>query len=821
MLPLEKPEKSGKDASYPGRRSFAKLLDWHLKRGTHPTIHPDRTGSRWTNKGFAQAVGGVDERSVRNWRRGANRPIDLVSIERELFGEAEAHEHWRIDLRAAYDGSSEADGMASLPGLTANFVGRQRDVETVINALRASTTAGAILIQGGPGIGKTELSKAIAARPEIIRRFGAVNRWFVPLETATTAAAMKDAIVRSVGGNPTQGFKSALTVLANTRGLLILDNLETPWEPKDQRQETEATLAALARLPNLVLLVSFRGRERVDGPEWTLVHPVAQLDDPSSEELFCRISGSTFSSDPILPMFTKALGGIPLAIALVAARAFGHESLSELWREWERIGTALAEHPDFSRGRLTSLPHSIELSLKSTRVREFALNLFRLLGQAPAGLAVEDRDVLLKETGFNAEESLRHSGLAVKREGRLDLLPPIRNHAARHHIPNELDQLAWAKHYLDLTSRLGGTIGKSVGLGAVSRLRREFPNIEVAIRIVLKADRCDLAMNAFIGIANLTTITSLPTPILDEMADACRAAGDTRGEANCLQCLGHIARNRSDHDAARKAQEKALSLYRRMGDLLGEANCTMGLGEISLDRSDDSAAQMAFERALPLFREVGSILSEANCIKNLGYIALRRSDLNSAWAACEQALPLYQKMGFVLGVANCVENMGHIALRRSEERIAQAAYEDARPLYQQIGDALGEANCMMGQGEIARRDSKHDKAREAYKQALPLYQQVGNALGEANCLFAFGQLALTRSSYSASEVDFGRALTIYRRIGDILGEANCIHNLGDVAIGRSDHGAARTAYEHALRLYRKVAQALGEAQCAKKLESMN
>src|SRR5207344_1979411 len=136
--------------------------------------------------------------------------------------------------------------------------------------------------------------------------------------------------------------------------------------------------------------------------------------------------------DPHLPLFRSALEGIPLAIELVARRAFGTTSLAELWNQWTKIGSDLAVHPDFDAGRLTSLPHSIELSLKSSRMTETAHRLFRLLGQLPAGIVAEDRDELLGPEGFRAEEALRRIGLAFLRGHRLDLLSPIRDHAQRH-----------------------------------------------------------------------------------------------------------------------------------------------------------------------------------------------------------------------------------------------------------------------------------------------------------------------------------------------------------------------------------------------------
>src|SRR5271169_6904385 len=111
-------------------------------------------------------------------------------------------------------------------------------------------------------------------------------------------------------------------------------------------------------------------RDRVSGPAWALVYAVDQLKSPLDRGLFCRIAQRDFTDDPHLSLFLTVLEGIPLAIELVAARAYGRTSLAALWAQWSKLGSELAVHPDFAAGRLTSLPHSIELSLQSTRLTE-------------------------------------------------------------------------------------------------------------------------------------------------------------------------------------------------------------------------------------------------------------------------------------------------------------------------------------------------------------------------------------------------------------------------------------------------------------------
>jgi hypothetical protein len=221
-MPLELPETPGNQPSYPNGLSFAKLLEWHLNSGTRPNGSGDHLGKRWGNKEFAAKVN-VDERSVRNWRAGRSHPTELSSIERELFGENGAFIQWKRDLRIAYDSNRLATPPdAAFPRATSHFLGRGGDIATIRDAMLRAPIPVAILVQGGPGIGKTTLTKAIGNHPDIVHHFGENDRWFVELEAVNSTAAMQDAIARAVGADPTRGFKATLAKLRQRPGLLVL-----------------------------------------------------------------------------------------------------------------------------------------------------------------------------------------------------------------------------------------------------------------------------------------------------------------------------------------------------------------------------------------------------------------------------------------------------------------------------------------------------------------------------------------------------------------------------------------------------------------------
>jgi hypothetical protein len=427
MTTRKQPEADRKDWT------FGQLLVRHMDRGTRPDGNPAKSGRRWTGMAVAQDCG-VSDRAVRAWRNDEYPPDDIETLERMLFGDGDAYAEWKNELREAWSdarrrrehsvgpGPSPAAGI-ELPGLPGpvppseppqvpqpeRCVGRAADSARLVAALRAGSAPTAVLVQGSGGIGKTTLTQDVANHADVLARFGP-RRWFVALETATDRDTFDPALLTAIGLDPTAGFAAAPRRLAQAPTLLVLDNLETPWEHAGPA--IEARLGELAAIPGVALLASFRGQEAVGGVRWSLRYRVDPLPDDEARALFLDIADAVPADDPHLPELLRALGGVPLAICLTARRAARHSELKGLWAEWQRVGVEMARWQGAEPSRLTSVAHSIELSLRSPRLGASGRRLFAVLGQVPAGLAATDRDTLLGDEAFAAEDGLLAVGLA-------------------------------------------------------------------------------------------------------------------------------------------------------------------------------------------------------------------------------------------------------------------------------------------------------------------------------------------------------------------------------------------------------------------------
>ncbi|KAJ7157983.1 hypothetical protein C8R43DRAFT_819274, partial [Mycena crocata] len=130
-----------------------------------------------------------------------------------------------------------------LPSEPKIFYGREFELSHILTAFRQGTPRLAIL--GPGGMGKTSLARAILHHAEITERYQH-QRFFIACDSASTQvelAALIGVYLGLTGKNLTKAIHHHFT--SNPACVLILDNLETAWEPADTRGAIEEFLSLL------------------------------------------------------------------------------------------------------------------------------------------------------------------------------------------------------------------------------------------------------------------------------------------------------------------------------------------------------------------------------------------------------------------------------------------------------------------------------------------------------------------------------------------------------------------------------------------------
>ncbi|KAJ7260559.1 P-loop containing nucleoside triphosphate hydrolase protein [Mycena rebaudengoi] len=283
-------------------------------------------------------------------------------------------------LASLKNNSSGSFGL--LPPCPQIFNGRESELQDVVNILIQDSAHIAIL--GAGGMGKTSLATAALHNPQVETKYS--HRYFVPCHSSLTctelAATIADHIGLEKGSNMAKKVAHYFTHAPPS--LLVLDNLETPWEALSARSEVEEFLSLLTDAPHLGLMITLRGAERPSKVKWTrpFLAPLEPLSNVAAQQTFIEVSDEGHD-DASIKELLELTGNLPLAVSLIASVA-GSEGCAEALSRWKLESTRMLSDGYDQR---SSLDISIMLSYTSSRMTPGAQELLSILSMLPDGLA--------------------------------------------------------------------------------------------------------------------------------------------------------------------------------------------------------------------------------------------------------------------------------------------------------------------------------------------------------------------------------------------------------------------------------------------------
>ncbi|KAJ7703806.1 hypothetical protein B0H16DRAFT_1394620, partial [Mycena metata] len=423
---------------------------------------------------------------------------DIMSTAREMEEQAQIRHQEVLNaietISSSDSASSSSNSISMLPAEPKIFHGRESELADILKHFEQSTPRIAIL--GAGGMGKTSLAQVVLHHEEIVIKYQG-NRLFVACDTAASKVELAGLIGTHLGMKSGQDLTRAVLHRLSERSttLLILDNLETAWEPVESRKEVEEFLSLLTDITSLALMITMRGAERPSKVQWTRpflpsLEPLAQ---EAARKVFIAIAEDRHPMEEI-DQVLHLTDNMPLSINLLA-HAVDVEGTTAILSRWQREHTSVISE---GYDRRSNPESSILLSLESPRIMStpHSQELLSLLSILPDGLS----DVELKQSKFviqdilDCKRALLRTALAyLDDHKRLKALVPIREYMAKFRPPTDEMIGPLFTHFRELLQVYVTDQGKQSAALYVERLTSNYTNIHNIIQNGLYPEHPDLA----------------------------------------------------------------------------------------------------------------------------------------------------------------------------------------------------------------------------------------------------------------------------------------------------------------------------------------
>lgn len=756
-------------------------------------------------------------------------------------------------MPAAPAASTATPGVSLLPVPASHFVGRDDDLQEVLNLLEqrraAGSPVGVHVFDGMGGVGKTELVVQIGHQvagefPDgvVFLDLAGYRQGMEPIPPGQALHLLL--AQRGIVSGETQQSEAVLRALwrsecAGRRILIILDNA------RDQEQ----VVPLLPDAAQCLVLVTTR-RAFIGLPGSTL-RKLELLSPEKAVDLLRSTAGLAHDQHGLqIEEVVRLCGHLPLAIVIAGSMLAyrpGYtpaELASDLQHE-----RAFLDDLDEDDGSLHSAVHAC-LRLSCRNLPDELMRAFRLCGWHPGpevtepALAVmfiepsQDCPVRVSDRMITQARRLL-MGLADRNLLRMqadthrfrmhDLVRAsvqlLRSDDAEHDREHVLARLNRA-YLVTLVHverwRIGGELPRA-GRGlprawlqdspldvipdlyaAEAWVRRERENL-LAFVDVIDSRRSAFALDILAG--QLCDLGMLAD------AEHCyRAAergfgmlGLEHARAHVLRGLAHVVSIRGDHAAAHSAYSRSRAISRRIGDNFGLAMTLAGLGELAYAVDDLDGAESYLQRAVKLFAEDGlvrqhdrvAVREYGRSLVRLGKVQHAQGRVQSAMELMKRAQEAYSLAGDVRSLQGLIPEMANICWRMGNVQVARDVLN--RLMDEQLSDdTKAEALWHLGRIEAATGDPV--KAITLFGQSLHLHEESKQPLGRARALLGLADAERLAGRLDEAQAHFEQSRRLCVELDDRSGVAQATLGLGDVAQATGEHTLATRQWQEVLLL---------------------
>ncbi|MGC0417817.1 AfsR/SARP family transcriptional regulator [Embleya sp. AB8] len=208
--------------------------------------------------------------------------------------------------------------------------------------------------------------------------------------------------------------------------------------------------------------------------------------------------------------------------------------------------------------------------------------------------------------------------------------------------------------------------------------------------------------------------------------EAAHRLNDPVGLAHTHRVLGRCCARLGQNADARRHFEAALALFHDVGDLVGQAHTHRNLTLLfnSLRHYPESLkhALLAFE----MLRAADHRDGQARALNMLGEAYAHLGDQQRALTYCRRSLVLARRLGDRYCTANALDSLGFAYACLGRHRWAVDHYDQALELHRDGGDRYYEAETLTRLGDSHQALGGLPRARDAWHRALAILDDLGH-----------------------------------------------------------------------------------------------
>ncbi|TCB95417.1 tetratricopeptide repeat protein [Micromonospora zingiberis] len=627
---------------------------------------------------------------------------------------------------------------AQLPHDLPQFIGRGTALRRAASAIEGNASARATMpilaIDGLPGIGKTTFAVHLAHQLAAGYPDGQLYvdmRGFDPngaLDPSDALQGFLNAFGLPDSEIPTEmQARSGLyrSALAGRRVLVVVDNV----------RDAEQVRPLLPGAPGCVVLVTSRRRltALATGFGADLI-TLDMLSIEQSRELVTARMGAAeaLAERDAMDQIAQRCGGLPLALAVVAARAMTYPGnpLPDIARELRHAGNNLDVFTSDDLENQVRAVFSWSYRLLSPR----AMHLFRLLPlHRGPDIAMPAVASLL---GASTQETRGLLGELVRTRLLVE-------HVAGRYRTHDLIR-AYA-HELSLESEPEAVRQQALGRLAdhyrQSAHRASFGRLAPALSVPPPKPMSGVTIVELSGFAEATAWFTAERHVLKSLIQG--AIDDGESEIAWQLALNMQVFFQHEgwwHDWV-TITRSCLQATVKAGDTLGEAHIRRSLAGAVHTLGDREEAIGLLTDALRLFTERGAGREQALVHRNLGQVYLVLQERSAAIGHFEQAVRIFESVADVSQHATALYCLAGAHARSGSHELATVLAHEALAMCDRIGDALGRGECYLTLADVSQAQGNYDESVRHYRLAIDSFGNAGSRTSMAECYLHFGATA--------------------------------------------------------------------------------